>query len=215
MMMDPKELPNNSDAFRQKQASEAETKKGVSNKKEKVVKGNVKTKKNNIKSFMNTFINEDAGDIKSYIFRDVVIPLVKDGISDVIDMILYGETRGRRRRRSSSSTSDRESYRGYYDSRSSRDRRSSDRDRNRGRFDCEELIYEYREDAEDVREKMLDAFEEYKVVTMLDMYEFSGKTPPYTAKNYGWMYLHEDDIRVVRAGRDGWMLKMKRPMPID
>ena len=65
---------------------------------EKVVTGNVKLKKKSeLSKFKDVFISEDVGNVKSYIFMDVVIPAAKKAISDIvrdgIDMILYGDTK--------------------------------------------------------------------------------------------------------------------------
>ena len=68
---------------------------------EKVVHGKVRTKpKSGISKVTDMFISEDAANVKSYIVMDVLVPAVKKAISDIvrdgIDMILYGESRGRR-----------------------------------------------------------------------------------------------------------------------
>ena len=68
---------------------------------EKVVTGKVKTKKKSEASKLkDVFISEDVSNVKSYILMDVLIPAAKKAISDIvsngIDMILYGETRGRK-----------------------------------------------------------------------------------------------------------------------
>lgn len=177
-------------------------------KKEKVVNGKVKTKKNEKRSLFNMFISEDVGNIKTYIRDEILIPTLKKTISEVVnnstDMFLYGDTRGGKR-----SSSSKVSYRKYYDDRDS-DRR--DYHGARTRFDYEDLEFETRGDAEKVKRHMLDASETYGLVTVADMYDFAGITAPFTAQNYGWVGLRHVD---VMRGKDCYYLKLPKAMPID
>lgn len=185
---------------------------------EKVVKGKVKTKKNEGRKLANIFISEDAANVKSYVFMDVLVPAIKKAVSDIvrdgIDMILYGETDHRDRRRRNS-RSDRVSFRDYdrdYDRARDRDR---DRRSSRNRFDYDDITFETRGEAELVRDRMLDVADEYGMVTVADMYDMADISVPYTAANYGWMKSALDYIEIKRT-RDGeYVLKMRKAMPID
>lgn len=179
---------------------------------EKVVSGNVKIKQNNGRKLANIFISEDASNVKNYVFMDVLVPAIKKAISDIvtdgIDMILYGETRGR----SKSGSSGKVSYRKYYDDRGS-DRRGDRYDTgSRSRFDLDDIYFDNRGDAERVRRCMLEVSDEYGMVRVADMYEFAGLAAPYTANNYGWMNLR--DIGVERT-RDGFVLRLPKHILID
>lgn len=191
-----------------KSKEEAATKK-EERKVQKVVSGKAKTKKNEMRKLTDVFISEDASNVKSYIFMDVLVPAIKKAISDIVtdgvSMILYGET-GSRKSRSSGKVS----YRSYYDDR--RDRRDSDDRRARGRFDYDDVVFETRGDAELVREQMVDMIERYGVVTVADMYDAADLTAPYTANKYGWTNIRNaETIRV----KDGYVLKLPKAMPID
>lgn len=64
---------------------------------EAVVSGGAKTrKKSEAKKLADTFISEDASNVKNYILGDVLIPAIKKAVCDIvtngIEMILYGET---------------------------------------------------------------------------------------------------------------------------
>lgn len=181
---------------------------------EKVVKGKVKTKKNDARKLLNTFVSEDAANVKSYVLMDVLVPAVKKAISDIvrdgIDMILYGETGSRK---SSRRNDDRPSYRSYYDDRDRGRRSSRDDDRRgTGRFDYDDIEFESRGEAELVRDHMLDTADRYGVVTVLDMYDMAGLTAPHTANRYGWMGLRYIDVQRTRGG---YILKLPKAMPID
>ena len=180
----------------------------------KVVSGKVKTKENNGRKFAGLFVSEDAANVKSYVLMDVLVPAVKKAISDIvtdgIDMILYGESRGKKSR------SGGVSYRSYYDD---RDRRDRGRDRDRGssrstsgRFDYDDIIFDTRGDAELVKEQMGDIVDKYGMATVADMYDLAGLTVPYTAARYGWFNIRTAEVTRVR---DGYVIKLPKAMPID
>ena len=52
---------------------------------QKVVSGKVTTKKNEVRKLTDIFISEDARNVKSYIFMDVLVPAIKKAISDLIE----------------------------------------------------------------------------------------------------------------------------------
>lgn len=192
-------------------SKEQAAERAVEKKKEKVVSGRVSTKKNNTRKLLGTFISEDAGNVKDYVIKDVLVPAISNTILDIItnsaNMIFGGRDSGRKR-----SSGSRVSYRSYYD-----DRRNDryDRDRRRdepARFDYDDILFDTRGDAVMVRDHMLDTVAEYGLVRVDDMYDFAGLTAPYTANRYGWMGLRNIDI--VRV-RDGYILKLPKAMPID
>ena len=81
----------------------------VDKKVEKVVSGTAKVrKKNGARKLADVFVSEDAANVKSYIVFDVVIPAIKDVLSNVvkdsIDMILFGGTGSRNKRPSTNSS---------------------------------------------------------------------------------------------------------------
>ena len=176
---------------------------------QKVVHGKVKTKpKSGMSKITDIFISEDAANVKSYIVMDVLVPAVKKAISDIvrdgIDMILYGESRGRRNSTSSSYVS----YRDYS--------RSDDRDRfrdsrTRSGYNHDDIILESRGEAEEVLTRMDELIDTYGVVSVADLYDLIGKSCEYTDNKYGWTNIRNaEPIRV----RDGYMLKLPKALPI-
>lgn len=178
---------------------------------QKVVTGKTKTKTNEARKFANIFISEDARNVKSYVFMDVLVPAIKKAISDIvtngIDMILYGGTGGSGRKSRSSGNI---SYRNYYDN--SRNDNRNDSSRYRNRFDYDDIVFESRGEAELVREQMLDMIDRYGFVTVADMYDMADLTSPYTSNKYGWTNIRSAEA--VRV-RDGYILKLPKAMPID
>lgn len=183
---------------------------------EKVVTGEVKTKKRSgARKFADVFVSEDIHSVKTYVFSDVIVPAVVDLVEDIvvggIRMILRGDSGSRRDRR------DRDrGYTNYSRFSSSRDRdRDRDRDRRHesgSRFDYEDLVFETRGDAEAVRDELEDEIERYGMVTVAALYDAAGRTAPYTANRWGWTNIRNADI--VRT-RDGYIIRLPRAVAID
>lgn len=177
---------------------------------DKVVTGTVKTrKKSKFSKIADEFISEDAKNVKSYVFGEVLIPAIKKAISDIvtdgIDIILYGESRRGNKR----STADRVSYRNYYD-----DRRPSRIDRSNVSYgyNYDDIILSTRGEAEDVLARMDELMDTYGLVRVADLYDLVGITGNYTDNKYGWTNIRSAEIMRVR---DGYMIKMPRAVPID
>lgn len=178
---------------------------------EKVVTGKVITKKRSkMNKIVDEFISEDAKNVKSYVFGEVLIPAIKKAISDIvtdgIDIILYGESRKTGRK----SISDRISYRNYYDSRDSRSIRPSMISSTSYSYD--DIILGTRGEAEDVLSRMDELIDTYGLVRVADLYDLVGITGNYTDNKYGWMNIRNAEILRVR---EGYMIKMPRAVPID
>lgn len=177
---------------------------------EKVVSGNVKTKKkSDISKFADVFIAEDMENVKSYIVSDVIIPTVKNTIADIVtnglNMILFGETnRGSKR-----STASKISYSGYYNKKD--DRRSSSQPRTRGGYFYDDVILDSRGDAEEVLSCLDDLIETYGTASVADLGELVGITGEYTDNKYGWTDLRNAS---VERTREGYRLKLPRALPL-
>lgn len=195
----------NSNKYKEEQALANKEEKKI----EKVVTGKVITKKEGFFSKMfRGLISEDAKDVKSYVFGDVLIPAIKKAISDIvsdgIDIILYGESSGKKRR----SPAERVSYRSYYD-RSNDYRRPSPVYSD---YSYDNIILETRGEAEEVLARMDELIDTYKLVSVADLKDLVGITGNYTDNRYGWTSIRSAEV--VRV-RDGYTIKMPRPMPID
>lgn len=175
---------------------------------EKVVSGKTSTKKKSgIRKLSDTFLSEDVSNVKSYIFSEVLLPAAKKLVSDIvtngINMLLYGEIKNKK------GNSSKVSYSRYYDDRS-RDYRSPVV---RNNFDYDEIIFETRGDAEAVLDAMYDILNQYKVVSVAELYDLASiTTHNYTCNNYGWIDLRGSSV--VRV-RDGYILKLPRALAID
>ena len=206
-MSEPVYTPN-SHKYKEEQKNAAVAEKRV----QKVVKGPVKTKKNEIRKFADIFISEDIASVKSYIFMDVLVPAIKKAVYDIvtngIDMFLYGGS-GKNRGNSSGT---KVSYRSYYDQKNNSGYRGSENTQSRNGFEYDDIVFGNRGEAEAVKQQMQATIGRYGVVTVADLYDMVDLSAPYTSQKYGWMDV--SSAEAVRT-RDGYILKLPRAVPID
>ena len=195
-------LPDNS----HKSRNDAKQKQAMEEKRaEKIVRGKVKTKKNDMRKLTDMFISEDAANVKSYILMDVLVPAIKKAIYDIVvnslDMSLFGGRGGKRH------TADKVSYRDY-NGVSRRDDRAS---RTTSGYSYDDIILETRGEAEAVLARMDEIMEEYEIVRVADLYDLVGVTGQHTDNKYGWTNIRNAEVERVR---DGYRIKMPRALPI-
>ena len=198
---------SNSHRSKELQREEAQSEKRV----QKVVTGNVRTRKNEVRRLTDIFISEDAANVKSYVIMDVLVPGIKNAIYDIVtnsfDMILFGGTGGRKKTSSGSKVS----YRSYYDDKRDSRREVSYRDRNR--FDYDDIEFDYRADAEAVRSEMMECIDRYGMVSVADMYDMAGKAAPYTSSKFGWTSIRTSEVKRVRGGK--YIIELPRAIAFD
>lgn len=196
-------LPDNSHKGRADNKTPQEEKRA-----EKIVRGRVKTKKNEMRKLTDIFISEDIANVKDYILLDVLAPAIKKAFYDIVvnslDMTLFGGRGGKR------STADKISYKDY-NSVSRRDDRTYSRSRTSSGYSYDDIILETRGEAEAVLSRMDEIMEEYEIVRVADLYDLVGVTGEHTDNKYGWTNIRNAEIERVR---DGYRIKMPRALPI-
>lgn len=199
---------------------------------ESVVNGPVRTRREPLgRKIFDTFFSdaESADSIKSYIIFEKVIPAMKDTATDIWQSIpdfLFGTGGYSASRRSS-----RRSYDAYYvqprtnaanrySSQTVRQTaRSNDMEeylRNRrahGSADYRDIVFESRMDAQEVLDKLIDALDQYEVVSLVDLYSAVGITSKFTDDKFGWDSL--DGSRILRARGGGYTLDLPPLKAID
>lgn len=179
---------------------------------EKVINGTAKVrKKSELRKLKDAFIAENASDVKTHIFSDVLVPELKrlllNIIKDGADMIFNGHvTRGDGRDRFSSG------YVSYNNYSSSNNRRPQSSYQSNNRFNYDDILFENWGQAKSVLDSMDGAIRQYGFVTVSDMYDMADLTAPFTGNKYGWT-----DIRGASVERvyDGYIIKLPRAMPIE
>lgn len=179
-----------------------------------VVSGKVKpVKKPARKRFMESIGVEDGRTVGDYLIWDVILPAVKDTISEVfkkgIDAFLYGSakpySKGNVERHGSTT---RVSYNSYYD----RDRSNRYTYHGRAVNDFREFVFEDRRDAEAVLSEMVEIVSVYSFCKVSDFYSLVGETERnFTDHNYGWDHLGSASIE---RARDGWIIDLPRPISL-
>ena len=201
--------PNNSNRVKEESKKEKKEKTEVVERKvEKVTTGGVRTKKKS--KIVDSFISEDIADVKNYLIGDILIPTLKKTLSDMvsngIDMMLFGEVRGRDKKRGRAGHVN---YRDYYE------RRDDDRrERRSSRYDYDDIILDNRGEAELVLDRMDEIIDRYGAVSITDLYDLVGYDGgKYTDSKYGWTSLRSADVQRTRHG--GYSLKLPSAKPID
>lgn len=165
-------------------------------------------KKSEAGKLAGVFVSGDLASAKSYIIEDVLIPTIKNAISEMvrngIDILLFGETR--RNNNSNKPNASRVSYNNYYNSSS---RNSSGSTSNNYSYD--DIIFPSRGDAEVVLDGLNDIIQTYGFASVADLYELANITAgKYTDNNYGWF--EKIDILPARVP-EGYILRLPRVSP--
>jgi hypothetical protein len=210
-------FPGNS--RKEREAEQDEPKKSI----KPVIQGRiVKRKKPLYARFGEAIFGEDTRNVGAYILWDVLVPAAKNTITDMIsngiEMLVYGETkgggrdRGRIRRDGGRSYT---SYGNYYKGDRDRDRDSrrepEPQAHTKSRHAWEELVLDNRSDAEQVLSNMVDLIEQFEVVSVSDLCELIDQDPEWTDNKYGWTNLSKASVERVR---EGWLVNLPRPYPI-
>ena len=169
-----------------------------------VVTGARTKKKSELRKLADIFIPEDVESVRSYILLDVIVPLIKKGITSIVDVLLYGEARSDTKKGSAS----RVSYRSYYENRD-RD------DRGRGiapKLTDVNIIVDSRAEAESIISGLEQIIDVYGFASVADMCDLADLEHNFTDNKYGWTSVKTAKI-IPR--RDGWEIEMPKRMPID
>ena len=178
----------------------------------KVVKGTVKRqKKPFMKQIVETFVGEEVDSVGNYILHDVVIPAVKNTLSDAIqggiEMLLFGD-RDPNNRRHNNRNKPNISYTNYSKPGNVHHRRPGGV-RSRAMND---IVLDSRADAQEVLNSLVDLIDEYGEASIASLNDLIGVTGKYTDNDYGWTNLNT--ARVSRV-RDGYLLDLPKPIYLN
>lgn len=186
-----------------------------------VAEGKVsKKKQSTAKRFRESLGLEETRTVGDYLVWDVLIPAFKETVADVvkkgIDVFLYGGAGPSRSSRSANRS--RVSYDGYYNRGGSRDYREA-RVESRRRYgirpgsDIRDFVFDDRRDAETILSEMCEIIDTYGFVKLSDFYSAVGESERnFTDHGYGWDALGSASVERVR---DGWVLDLPRPIPLN
>ena len=181
---------------------------------EKVISGKVVQKPQGLgRKIADTFAGDDAKSVGSYILFDVVIPATKSMISDMvsqgIERLLFGDSKGRisRSQKPGGNTSYSSMYRGGSVTPT---REMSYKARATHNFD--EVILEQRGEAQTVIDELSELIDSFDVASVSDLYDMVGITGSHVDDKWGWTDIRGAEVLRVR---DGYLLSLPRPIPLD
>ena len=198
-------------------AKEPEKKAPTKEKKvEKIVVGGVTRRKKPLgKRFSETFVGGDAQSVAAYVMNDVMIPAAKDMIADAvsqgIEKMLFGESRGRSRGASVAGAA----YTSYNRISTQAKANAPKRDisqRARASHDFDEIILDTRAEAQEVLDSLFTLISDYDVATVADLYEMVGQTGTFTDEKWGWVDMRGASVTRIKGG---YLLNLTRPVYID
>lgn len=182
---------------------------------EKVVVTEVRRRKKPLgKKFSETFVGGDAQSVWLYVVNDVMVPAAKDMIADAvsqgIEKMLFGESRGRSR---GANVSSHVSYNKIStQQRKGPDPRKDISHRARATHDFDEIILGTRAEAEEVLDALFTLISDYDVATVADLYEMVDQTGNFTDEKWGWVDMRGAGVTRIRGG---YLLDLPRPEYID
>jgi hypothetical protein len=157
--------------------------------------------------FTETFVGGDARGTLMYVVADILVPAAKDMVADAVsqgvERMIFGESRGGSRRgRTSPGIGSVINY-----NRMSTTRPDPRRDdtRNISRtarsvHNFDEIILATRVEAELVIDRLTDLIQQYDVATVSDLYNMVGITESYTDAKWGWDDMSDASVRRINGG---------------
>lgn len=186
---------------------------------QKVISGEATKKKKAVgRKLRDIFVTSNFDDVKTYVFYDVIVPAIKDGLYDVFDsaisMLFFGDASGRRRKPKASEPGFKINYGGYFASDGPRKERKSAPDiRTRSVYAYEDLVIPSKGDAQIILDNMYELLSKYEYVSVFDLYTLAGITPNPTDEKYGWTDLR--GAKIEGSPRRGWWLSLPRCSSLD
>lgn len=179
---------------------------------ESVVSGKVIHNKPSLgKRFAATFFGGEARGVGGYLTDKVLIPalrdLAKDLVWEALERVL-GNGRSNNQRGGGPRPSSGGSYTNYNRPSTSsapwnRDRREEPRTLSRqarSEHDFGELIFDSKDEAERVLERLGDLISQYDSASVRDLYSLANISSTWADENWGWIDLVDADIRRIRNG---------------
>lgn len=207
--------PNTHKSIGEKQAEKIETEAAPKEPMKQVTQGNVTKRKTPwYKRAVRGLVAEDVSSMREWVMIEVVIPSIRNLISDTVkgstDRILYGQARARTRGLGVGVGGDRPGLRTRYDKMADggEPRRSLTREA-RARHDFDDVVLDSHAEAVIVVESLIERVETYGAASVADMYDLVGVTGSYADRSYGWTDLRTADVRQVRGG---FLLDLPQPI---
>lgn len=189
-------------------------------KNEKVAKGTVAIKKKSpVAKFAETFIQEDAKTMRGYLVDEVIVPAIKTTVEDTVKNALSMMFWGRNSRPRNTTNAGRVQYTNYSRQQSVQARNVQTQTQTQARtkvYEFDDIVFNDRQDAIDVRDKMREQLSVYYMVSVADLKDFAGVEPKYmkyTDNKYGWTDLSTAEVVHVAGG--GWRIDLPKAIVLE
>ena len=214
------EFPSNSQRPPAKEVSAEKEKPKL----EPVTTGKVTIRKKPLgRRFLDTFLQGNPGGAAQYVLMDVIVPAVRDVVTDAIsqglEKLIYGDARSSSRR-----TGQRPgggvghiSYNRYATStpawkKDREDPRPTLSRQARAAHNFDEIVLETRVEVLAVLDAMAEQITKYGQVSVGTMYDLCNYTASFTDEKWGWSDLSDAQPRRVTGG---YLLDMPKPEQLD
>lgn len=161
---------------------------------------------------IDTFRGEDVNSVGGYVLFEVMLPaaktMISDAVSQGIERLMFGDSSPRR---SGVRTSGYTPYNRYGAGPARPEPRQISKSA-RANHEFNEIVLEDRGAAEKVLDRLTDLVDQYGEANVADLYQLVGMTGSFTDDKWGWTDLRGSGVRRIR---EGYLLELPRPTPLD
>lgn len=158
------------------------------------------------KKIVKEFFVDDIQDLKRYLWKEKIVPGVKNIVLDGLEKIFFKDVRSRRNDRTGYDYNG-SSYRYYYDGKRGGYDQKKEKQKEE-KVDCRNVVLTYREDAEKLVSRMKQIIREDHELTVAQMFELIDSPSDYIDNNWGWD--DERDIGMRRVST-GYLIDVREP----
>lgn len=208
-------LEPNSDKYRREKAAEQ------TREIRKVETKGAKIRKRGLGSrLVDTFIKEKPEEVRKYIIKEVVVPAIMDTIYDSVMSALgmtFWQKADRRRPSSGSSLGSKFTNYSAISQPSIRKERTPAYGGSKGSLKSfDNLVFDSKGEAEDVRDSMIEALDRYGYLTVLEFYDIAQVTVDnFTDQNWGWKRDSIGQMKILGDSANGYYINLPRCEPLD
>lgn len=208
-------LEPNSDKYRREKAAEQ------TREIRKVETKGAKLKKRGLGArLIDTFIKEKPEEVRKYVIKEVVVPAIMDTIYDSIMSALgmtFWQKADRRRSGGGSSLGSKFTNYSAISTPSIRKERTPAYGGSKGSLKSfDNLVFDSKGEAEDVRDSMIEALDRYGYLTVLEFYDIAQVTVDnFTDNNWGWKRDSIGQMKILGDSANGYYINLPRCEPLD
>lgn len=159
------------------------------------------------KKIVKEFFEDDIKDVKQYILWEKVIPGIKNLILDGLEKLFFKDVHRSRSGRTGYDYNQ-SSYQYYYKGSKGSNREEKKKSTFEDKVDCQNVVLDYREDAENLIRRMKQIIREDGEITVARMFDLIDCPSDYIDNNWGWD--NERDIGIRRVST-GYLIDVREP----